>query len=177
MQHIPHFPEWENWLIQGYLLGKSEKAKHPRAQRIAAVTLPTLAGLLRSPEAHQGAVLTASHTKPAPGTSSVTLSYLSGSKHYQNTFLPQGGTWGWTGASDPQEKTRLHQPVLPGWPFSTEPIKALWLLHALKTSQCKPQQRWLRTEPCRSHPRLLELELLNNVQHEALQPSCQPISF
>lgn len=29
-QHIHHFPEWENWLIQGYLLGESEKAKHPR---------------------------------------------------------------------------------------------------------------------------------------------------
>lgn len=50
--------------MQGDLLAKSEKAKQPRAQRAADVTLPTLAGSLSSPEAQQGAVLTHSHTKP-----------------------------------------------------------------------------------------------------------------
>lgn len=64
MQHIHHFPERENWLVQGDLLAKSEKAKLPRAQSAADVTLPTLAGLLSSPEAQQGAVLTHSSQSP-----------------------------------------------------------------------------------------------------------------
>lgn len=163
MQHIHHFPEWENWLIQGYLLGKSEKAKHLQAQRTADVTLPTLAGLLRGAErpcAHTRC--SDSHTNPAPLTSLVTLSYLSGNKLYRNVFLPQRGTWGWTGASRSTRKkwgctSQCSQPD----PSHTAQ-QGLVVVSCLKTSQCKPQQCWLRTESCQSHPWLLELELLSN---------------
>lgn len=129
---------------------KSEKAKHPWAQRMADVTLTTLAGLLRSREAHQGAVLirgavTATQS-PAPVTSLVTLSYFSGSKHYQNAFLPQRGTRGWTGASRSTRTKRGCTNQSSQADPSPQPTKALQLLHALKSSQHKPQECWLRTE-------------------------------
>lgn len=75
-----------------------------------------------------------------------------------------------------KKEMRLHQAGLPGWPFPTAH-------HGLAVASCPQEQpvqnprARLRTESCQPHPRLLELELLNNSQHEAFQPSCQPICF
>lgn len=179
MQHIHHFPEWENWLIEGYLLGKSERQNSPGHKEQQMWPCPPLLvywGAQR-PIRNQGAVLTwGTVTATQSHAPLVTLNYFSGSKHYQNAFLPHTGSWGWTGPQDPQEGNEAAPTSAPRLTLLHSPSRPCGCFMPSRAASAKPTA-WLRTESCQSHPRLLELELLNNLQHEALQPSCQPICF
>lgn len=166
--HIHHFPEREKWLIQviSWLRLRRQNTPGTKSSRSDPAQPCWFTEGLAGSSAHRRH--SDSHTQPCsphcPG-------------YTEEQTLPRS-------IPSIEGDLRLNWGLRTHKKESSAPRLTLHTAHHGPAVASCPQEQPVETpagpaqdRSCQSHPWLLELELLNNKQHEALQPSCQPISF